>query len=214
MTTSLPGPDPILTYLSNMSRWDPKPGQGLTHSIMSFDFGVDFDSMRTPGYLRNYLGYLSGVFDLVMVTSKFDESLVLLKRQLSWRLQEILYVRMNVGENRKEYSFTAKQIADFKKRRREEYALYYYFLRILKQKLAAQDATFPAEVAVFKSMRDKVDTFCGKASQTEDLLVEATDFSDPFRVSLKDCRLLTSEMTSPRASWFHRRMLQRIGKKL
>ena len=192
-----------------MSRWDTKLGH-ITHSIMSWDHGLDFNSLHRPGYLQKYLKYLSRVFHLTIVTEMIDEGLVLLKRMLSWRLTDVLYVKLNTGKKRKNHNFTAEQVKEFKDHRQEEYALYHHFQHILQQKLGAQDETFPAEVAVFKTMRNRLEAFCRDESATEDLRVEETQFSDRFRVSRQDCQLLTTPLTSPTTTWFLQLMLRRM----
>ncbi|XP_072407271.1 LOW QUALITY PROTEIN: galactose-3-O-sulfotransferase 3 [Chiloscyllium punctatum] len=61
-----------------------------------FDLGGDPN--RDPGdeaYLQAFILGLESVFSLVMVAEYFDESLVLLRRLLSWDLKDVTYVRLN-----------------------------------------------------------------------------------------------------------------------
>ncbi|KAL8598557.1 hypothetical protein ACOMHN_051345 [Nucella lapillus] len=213
--TRIPGPDPILTYLSDMPKWDTKFGT-MTHSQMAFDFGLDLKPLQSePDYLQISLRYLSRVFHLVLLTEAFDESIVLLKRTLSWKLQDMLYIRFNVGKTRKSYNFTQKQKDNFRKYRQEEYVLYKHFQSVFYKKIRAQDDTFSAEVEVFKGIRKKVESFCRKVmgssgASTRELRVEGTKFSSRFRVTFTDCRFLFKETSSVKDVWFEKIMLRRL----
>ncbi|XP_076462142.1 galactose-3-O-sulfotransferase 2-like [Babylonia areolata] len=209
----IPGPDPVSTYLSNITHWDTNYGS-LTNSQTPYDFGLEFQSLQDPDYLKTSITYLSRVFHLVLLTEAYDESLVLLKRTLSWKLQDMLYVKINVGKTRPPHSFTPHQRNEFEKHRKAEFALYRHFRSVFYDKVRAEDNTFPEEVRVFKAMRGKVESFCKEGIATslkrQELRVEGTRFSERFRVSLEDCRLLLRESSSVKDIWFEKLMLNRL----
>ena len=128
----------------------------------------------------------------------------------------MLYVKMNTGRSRKHCVFTEREKEEFQKHRQEEYALYRHFLDIFGKKVDAEDATFPEEVAVFQRMRSTVESYCTEAMgnrTTAELTVEATKFSESFRVTYEDCTLLTRESSSVKDVWFEKLMIKRINKR-
>jgi hypothetical protein len=66
---------------------------------MSFDFGLEPNLMDNATAVSEYINYLNNTFHLVMVSERFEESMVLLKRLMGWGLQDVLYIRSNVLSN-------------------------------------------------------------------------------------------------------------------
>ena len=60
-----------------------------------FDLGLDTAYHEDFTVVRNYIRFLQQEFDLVMVMEYFDESLVLLKRRFCWKIEDILYFKLN-----------------------------------------------------------------------------------------------------------------------
>ncbi|KAL7374718.1 hypothetical protein ABVT39_006005 [Epinephelus coioides] len=66
-------------------------------NTLTFDLGGDKDRPATDvAYARAFLAEVERVFSLVMIAEYFDESLVLLRHLLSWDLDDILYVKLNM----------------------------------------------------------------------------------------------------------------------
>ncbi|XP_076464719.1 galactosylceramide sulfotransferase-like [Babylonia areolata] len=196
-----------------MERWDTQYGSHI-HSRMASDFGLEFQPLKEdPSYLQSSIKYLSRVFHLVLLTEAYDESVVLLKRTLSWNLRDMLYVKFNVRKRRRHHNFTQRQRSEFEKRRKEEFALYRHFRSVFYDKVRAEGDTFLEEVRVFKAMREKVESFCSdivKSLKRQELRVEGTRFSERYRVSLEDCRLLLRESSRVRDTWFEKLMMERV----
>ncbi|XP_076999355.1 galactose-3-O-sulfotransferase 2-like [Tamandua tetradactyla] len=62
---------------------------------MWFDFGFDNNAAATEGYVRARLAEVERRFQLVLIAEHFDESMVLLRRALRWRLDDVAYFRLN-----------------------------------------------------------------------------------------------------------------------
>ncbi|XP_029382787.1 galactose-3-O-sulfotransferase 3 [Echeneis naucrates] len=66
-------------------------------NTLTFDLGGDKDRPATDvAYARAFVAEVDRVFSLVMIAEYFDESLVLLRHLLSWDLDDILYVKLNM----------------------------------------------------------------------------------------------------------------------
>ncbi|CAG2170028.1 unnamed protein product, partial [Oppiella nova] len=57
---------------------------------MMFDLGMNITDFTKPYTLKKYIDSLDSIFDLVMVSERMDESLVLLKHLLCWSTDDII----------------------------------------------------------------------------------------------------------------------------
>ena len=87
-------------------------GEMLTWNSMSFDIGLsDFDIPSglnksvlesDPKYteeIERFLNWAEENIDLFMISEKFDESLILLKDRLGWRIEDMIYFSLNTAAN-------------------------------------------------------------------------------------------------------------------
>lgn len=67
---------------------------------MWFDLGFDSDAPAAEAYVRARLADVERRFQLVLIAEHFDESLVLLRRALRWRLDDVAAFRLNARSAR------------------------------------------------------------------------------------------------------------------
>uniref|UniRef100_A0A3B3TSD8 Galactose-3-O-sulfotransferase 3 n=1 Tax=Poecilia latipinna TaxID=48699 RepID=A0A3B3TSD8_9TELE len=66
-------------------------------NTLTFDLGGDKDRpSKDLAYAHDFVAEIEKVFSLVMISEYFDESLILLRHLLSWDLEDILYVKLNM----------------------------------------------------------------------------------------------------------------------
>ncbi|KAM6949101.1 galactose-3-O-sulfotransferase 3 [Aplochiton taeniatus] len=66
-------------------------------NTLTFDLGGDKDrASGDAAYARDFVAEVERVFALVMIAEHFDESLVLLRHLLSWDLDDVLYLKLNM----------------------------------------------------------------------------------------------------------------------
>ena len=70
---------------------------------MWFDLGFDNDAPPEEGYVRARLLDVEQRFQLLLIAEHFDESMVLLRRLLRWRLDDVVAFRLN---SRSQHSVT------------------------------------------------------------------------------------------------------------
>jgi len=63
---------------------------------MMFDFGLDYQFYQNFTAVKEYIAFLEGEFDLVMIMEYFEESMVLMKRLLSWEFEDFFHIKSNV----------------------------------------------------------------------------------------------------------------------
>ncbi|XP_043953261.1 galactose-3-O-sulfotransferase 3 [Gambusia affinis] len=67
------------------------------HNTLTFDLGGEKDRpTKDFAYAHNFFAEVEKTFSLVMISEYFDESLILLRHLLSWDLEDILYVKLNM----------------------------------------------------------------------------------------------------------------------
>ena len=62
---------------------------------MMWDLGLNPDSFENQTAVVNTIKEIDKMFDLVMMTERFDESIVLLKRLLCWDYQDLSSLKLN-----------------------------------------------------------------------------------------------------------------------
>jgi hypothetical protein len=204
----VPGPDPLLTYLNNPWKWDQQQFS-YTHNRIIFDFGLDRRLMDNATAVKNYINYLNRTFHLVMVSERYDESMVLLKRRMNWGLRDIFYVKSNVfhpetlsaQQKRVTNSTDPKDsslISDYhrethRKFNAADYALYEHFSQLFDSKVRAEGKDFQEEVAAFQALRRRVEQYCNGPTHTKvkDLVLEPGPWNKKIVVRDWDCQLMT-----------------------
>ena len=60
-----------------------------------FDLGLKHKYYNDPVMINKHIDDLAEKIDLVLIMEYFDESLVLLKRELCWDLDDVVYFKLN-----------------------------------------------------------------------------------------------------------------------
>ncbi|KAK3100402.1 hypothetical protein FSP39_019315 [Pinctada imbricata] len=187
------GKDPIAKYLENPSLYEYKdPYDSYTNNRMAVEFGFPghlFKSRNMSG-IQLYLKELDKDFDLVMITEMFDESLVLLKRVMSWNIKDIIYASLNKNRKKHEaYRWLRVSAENFNKWKLLDVELYRYFRKRLFERIRQEGRGFKQEVQYFKNVQRNVKLFCDGPERTA-LTFDKSEFSDAFQVSRHDCWLI------------------------
>lgn len=60
-----------------------------------FDLGLQHKYYNDPLVIKKHIEDLAEKINLVLIMEYFDESLVLLKRELCWDLDDVIYFKLN-----------------------------------------------------------------------------------------------------------------------
>ncbi|XP_045209673.2 galactose-3-O-sulfotransferase 2-like isoform X2 [Mercenaria mercenaria] len=195
----LPGKSPLSIYAKNPLAFEPEnPRNSQTNNRMAVEFG--FPTELFPGKklngsqteIDNYISKLDKEFKFIIISEKFDDSMVIMKRLLNWHTRNVLYLDKNVGSK---ITNTRKILPpeDKDKIRKFLYldtAIYKLAMKRFNQYVEDAGKDFKDEVADFKSMREKVKTFC-QVSKAVSMLIQATQWYDEFTVTKNDCKMFT-----------------------
>lgn len=104
---------------------------------MFFDLGYD-NLSEEESYINKAITEMDAIFDLVLITEYFDESLILMKELLSWSWDDILYVKVNSRKQNEEQGEENSHLEALTRRwTKADAALYDYFNATLWRKIAA-----------------------------------------------------------------------------
>lgn len=192
----LPGPQPLLEYSKNPLTYEPShPRLSQTNNRMAVEFG--FPENLFPGKslsesksdISKYIDKLDDEFKFIIISERFDESMVLMKRYLNWSLKDVLYMDQNVAgsatNTRKIVPEAAKD--DIKKFLYLDVALYKFAMERFNKQINAEGEDFTNEVKFFKLIREKVKTFC--KSKASELKIEESAWDSEFKVTKHDCNM-------------------------
>ncbi|XP_036072594.1 galactose-3-O-sulfotransferase 3 isoform X2 [Oryzias melastigma] len=132
------------------------------HNCLTFDLGGDKDRpANDKGYARSFATELDQVFSLVMISEYFDESLVLLRHLLSWDLEDILYVKLNMRTEDSKKSVAPGLPAKIRAWNSIDSYLYDYFNATFWRKLSELGLTYvEKEVQLLQDAQERLMKTC------------------------------------------------------
>ncbi|XP_067257123.1 galactose-3-O-sulfotransferase 3 [Chanodichthys erythropterus] len=132
-------------------------------NTLTFDLGGDKDrpSSEAAGYAKRFALEVERVFSLVMIAEYFDESLVLLRRLLSWDLDDVLYVSLNMRTPDSKSRLSSENTAKIRAWNAIDSVLYDYFNASLWRQLSTLGlACVEREVQLLRQSRDRLVRSC------------------------------------------------------
>lgn len=82
----------------------------FAHNTLVYDLGGDNDygnGAAREVYIDGFIREMETIFSLVMIAEYFDESLVLMKHLLSWDLEDMVYVKLNMRTKESKLNITS-----------------------------------------------------------------------------------------------------------
>ena len=181
--------------LKNLIQFPDKYDKGLfsyTKNVMARDFG--FPMSLKPENILSKITELDSIFKLVLVVEYFEESLILMKRYLNWKFQDILFISNNVY-SRTGWSLTdlaPEDITKFTYRNQLDVQVYNYFYEKFWKQFRSEPDDIHVEVLCFKEVLKKLSTFChiARVATSDVLIIEKTEWNDRFVVLASDCEYM------------------------
>ena len=195
------GNEKLDNYLKSPEMYEPKNRyMSFTNNRQSIDLGWDLNyDFNDAEYTKSFLRGLEQHFDIFLIFEYFDESLVMLKRILNWRTQDIIFFKKlkftNLTERQKrKTSMTPEQEAVFNAMAVADNALYEHFLAAFKEKIALEPG-LQEEVEEFKAVLEKVKHFCADDT-SQQLVVPRGDWTDEVTIVKDKCYWLAVDETA------------------
>ncbi|KAK3100040.1 hypothetical protein FSP39_013786 [Pinctada imbricata] len=189
--------DPVLTFLTNPSHYEPYilSGHSFTNNRMAFEFGFPIEFFKFQFYtgmkteVRKYIDMLKGQFDLVLITEYFEESLVLMKRLLNWKLKDIIFLKMNEFPFRRKYKLHTEHRVLYERLAFMDYPLYYAFRDIMLRKITEGGVDLQGETLQLKKIQNAVHDFCFQ-EELQTLKIDKSKWNEEFTIDQHTCQLM------------------------
>ncbi|XP_068135262.1 galactose-3-O-sulfotransferase 2-like isoform X2 [Hyperolius riggenbachi] len=104
-------------------------------NLMTFDLGFDHNGPESTKYFKLTQNALNTMFDLVLITEHFDESLVLLKEALCWSYDDVLSFPLNSREENNREILSVETQERIKIWNQLDWQLYVYFNKTFWEKV-------------------------------------------------------------------------------
>ncbi|KAF5921547.1 hypothetical protein HPG69_009115, partial [Diceros bicornis minor] len=129
---------------------------------MWFDFGFDNNAPAEENYVRARLADVERLFQLVLIAEYFDESMVLLRRLLRWRLDDVVSFKLNSRSQNSITSLTPESQERVKHWCALDWRLYQHFNHTFWAKVRAElgPERLRAEVALLRARRRELTALC------------------------------------------------------
>ncbi|KAH3715825.1 galactosylceramide sulfotransferase-like [Dreissena polymorpha] len=186
--------DPIQLYLKDPMKYEvaPNPRKSWINNRQAAEFGTPDDVImkRNITAMSDYVKKLNKEFHLVIIAEYFDESIVLMKRLLNWKVSDILYRWFHTrGWDRKLTIPRAHDRRLYRKYAFADYAIYDFFYQKLWRQISNAGDDFFAEVLYFKEIREEMDDFCKVYPNiTDTVTLRASEWSPEILVDKELCR--------------------------
>ena len=113
--------------------------------------------------LKDFIKFLENAFHLVLITEKYDESLLLLKKLMCWQFMDIVYAKKHVNPNLQNNSsaLTNQTAESIRAWNRDDRLLYQHFSKRLDRIISTQDQEqFNNDLYNFRKLNNLVLKYC------------------------------------------------------
>ena len=152
---------------------------------MLFDMGFDVTNSVKEQFVKDAIAEMDSFFDLVLITEKMDESLILLKESLCWDYSDIIFLNKNSRAKGFVKTLSVDHAQKLEELNKEDMMLYEHFFQ--KHEVAVDNYgrdKMAAEVAKLRLLRQNtmdecsIHTVRGKAAQGK--FMEYSNYVDAF----------------------------------
>ncbi|RUS83557.1 hypothetical protein EGW08_008663 [Elysia chlorotica] len=195
--------DPINSFLRNPQDFYEEsfgPAASYINNRMSVDLGFPLtnfqESKKNNTMIREFLEQVERQFDVVLISDYFDESLILMRRILRWPMKNIVYLKVNVGENQtnsvwhKKPTLNSTIIERFREWDKIDFQLYTHFFNIFLERIRIEPL-FMEEVEAFRKIQFDLNYFCRNQSTEQVLRITKSEWTPSFTILKRECDLMS-----------------------
>ena len=183
-------------YMRRVAAYDKARGFYHLQNHQARDFGLnesDFDSISN---IKKFISHIDENFHLILMKEHLDMSVILLRRLMCWKIQDVIYlpvlpVEQRASKPRVDVGLFAEQD---KSRHlqwsRADYEMYLYFNKTFWKRVKEQASGFIKEVDYFIGIRKKIGDFC-LGSPSGNLTISRTKWNEEFSITSYNCTHFT-----------------------
>ncbi|XP_070580630.1 galactosylceramide sulfotransferase-like isoform X2 [Ptychodera flava] len=139
----------------------------LLRNGMSVILGFDHRFHDNDSAINEMIDRLDRELDLVLISDYFDESLVLLKNALCWKLDDLLYISKFIRTDIKRYPISKSVAKMILKWNKADVKLYEHFNKTFWKKVHSYGADFYKDVREYRTRLQEFQEDCVEMNTTE-----------------------------------------------
>ncbi|XP_072049293.1 galactosylceramide sulfotransferase-like [Amphiura filiformis] len=133
-----------------------------------YDLGLDIKDFKNDTIINATIRRLGKEFNMILLAEYFDESLVILAKELCWEFEDIVYIKKNSREDRRNLSDEVRQKVSTWNH--ADVLLYDYFNKTLWRKVKEYGPTFEEDLKYFRQLNSNIFKQCANANLTYEKL--------------------------------------------
>ncbi|XP_064642737.1 galactose-3-O-sulfotransferase 4-like isoform X2 [Lineus longissimus] len=202
--------DAMKEYLENPEKYE-KPffSKKWVRNFQFTEFGYADKDVTNVAAISSYIKYLDNNFLTVAILEHLDESLILLRRLLCWKIEDIIVLHMNKNNHKVHAVKKGTEMYGYLRRLHEQwstadYMLYDHFNQTLWQQIKLQGSTFYSELRFYRLLMKDIKRFCqgaggdpyrvSRAIGDSEITVSNSDWTDEFRITRATCTKLSKRL--------------------
>ena len=191
-------------YLRNLTRTG-KPFPESLHLVrngMFFDLGLSPSVQDNESEIRNAMKKVENEFSLVLIMEYFDESLVLLKREFCWDLDDVIYIKQNQRKTTSNRQLSSRLKDMIRNWNQADVLLYEHFNKTFWEKIKQHGEGFYKDLADLKRKNSEIYNDCVSPEEVTETAFRLTGQIRAFKLNERVSRynrylcekLLTNEI--------------------
>ncbi|XP_069069713.1 galactose-3-O-sulfotransferase 2-like isoform X2 [Pleurodeles waltl] len=131
-------------------------------NLMTFDFGFNNNGNSSTIYSQMNILAIDAIFNLILIAEYFDESMILLKEALCWKINDVLSFPLNSRDDSTRLTLSENTAEQVKSWNKLDWELYNYFNRTFWEKIdrfVGRDR-MKQEVAQLRQRREQLAKTC------------------------------------------------------
>lgn len=177
--------DPVKVFLSRSNAFRHRNVYAWNNQL--YDLGLSRRTFLLPQLLKKRVADFGKLFDLVLITEYFDESLILLRKLLCWTFDDIVYVKMR--EQPKPLQASGNERQQISVLNKADIILYDYFNRTLWRKIKEYGPSFERDLRQFRRVLSERHNEC--LGEEEVKVVGGNHMNIMYRVKNKSIFCIT-----------------------
>ncbi|CAH1774745.1 unnamed protein product [Owenia fusiformis] len=155
-----------------------------TRNIMMYDFGMDFPDMNDEALIQQKIQMIDEDFDLILITDYLDESLILMKELLNWKIDDIVSFTKTYSAYNKSNIITQSMATSMVRWNYADHLLFKHFNDSLWEKIDVYGRDrMNKQISVLRNRRHQLESFCIKNMSFIDE-IENIDFKPTNRMDI------------------------------
>jgi len=148
-------------------KWNAKPSLtvdqimlGLYGQSIAVNLGMPYDSLQDDKAIDNHIAKLEKEMDLVMITERMEESLILFRNLMCWQLEDIVTFDKNVRRTSSVATLDDDDKNELKKWLKADEKIYNHFYKIFEEKVAKYPGDIKREIQQRIDAREELRADC------------------------------------------------------